>query len=136
VTITSVKMMLQLSVNIWVPVGVTQHVVDHENGHRQISEYYYQTADKLADRVAATYVGTKIEISGSDLSAEFDKALSQTANDITGEYDKDINVAATQQYYDSMTDHGRSESDAQQAAVAAIADTKATSVEPLVEAAK
>lgn len=136
VTITNVKMILQLSVNIWVPAGVSQHVVEHENGHRQISEYYYQSADKLADRVASTYIGTKIDISGADLNAEFDKVLSQVANDITAEYDKDINLAATQQYYDTLTDHGRSESDAKQAVVQAIDNTKITSVEPPVEAAR
>src|SRR6185437_10852327 len=110
VTITTVKMNLQLNVNIWAPASATEHVVEHENGHRQISEYYYQTADKLADRVAAAYVGTKVDIAGSDLNAELEKALSQTANDITAEYDKSINLAGTQQYYDTITDHGRSES--------------------------
>ena len=136
VTITTVKMILQLSVNIWVPAGVTQHVVEHENGHRQISEYYYQTADKLADRVASSYVGTKVDITGADLNAEFEKALSQAANDITTEYGKDINLAATQQYYDTITDHGRSESDSKQAMVAAIDNTKTTSLQPPIEAAK
>jgi hypothetical protein len=133
VTITTVKMILQLSVNIWVPFGVSQHVVEHENGHRQISEYYYQAADKLADRVASTYIGTKIDIAGADLNAQFDKALGQAANDITAEFDKNINLAATQQYYDTITDHGRSESDAKQAVVAAVANTKITSLQPSVE---
>jgi phage gpG-like protein len=136
VTITTVKMILQLSVNIWVPAGVTQHVVEHENGHRQISEYYYQAADKLADRVASPYIGTKINITGSDLNAEFEKALSQVANDITAEYDKNINLAATQQYYDAITDHGRSESDTKQAVVAAVANTKTSSIQPPIEAEK
>lgn len=136
VTVTTVKMILQLSVNIWVPVGVTQHVIEHENGHRQISEYYYQAADKLADRMASASIGTKIDIAGSDLNAEFEKALSQAANDITAEYDKNINLAATQQYYDAITDHGRSESDAKQAAIAAVKNTKISSIQPPIEAAK
>ncbi len=134
VTIANVRMILQLSVNIWVPAGVSQHVVEHENGHRQISEYYYQSADRLADRVASTYIGTKIDITGADLSAEFQKALGQAANDITAEYDKDINLAATQQYYDTITDHGRSDSDAKQAVTAAIDNTKITSLQPPVGA--
>jgi hypothetical protein len=129
-------MHLQLSVNIWAPAGATEHVVEHENGHRQISEYYYQTADKVAEQVAGAYVGARVSISGADLDAEFQKALSQTANDITGEYEKDINVAATQQYYDMITDHGRTESDAKQAVVAAIANTKISSIQAPIEAAK
>src|SRR6267378_4183647 len=47
-TITQITVTLQLNINIWVPTGVTQHVIEHEEGHRQVSEYYYQTADKLA----------------------------------------------------------------------------------------
>src|SRR5207302_1573088 len=52
VTITEIKVTLQLNINIWVPTGVTQHVIEHEEGHRQVSEYYYQTADKLAERAS------------------------------------------------------------------------------------
>src|SRR5580692_5743145 len=39
VTITQIKIMLQLNITIWVPTGVTQRVIKHEEGHRQISEY-------------------------------------------------------------------------------------------------
>ena len=36
VTITQIKVTLQLNINIWVPAGVTQHVIEHEGGHRQV----------------------------------------------------------------------------------------------------
>jgi hypothetical protein len=62
VTITQIKVTLQLNINIWVPTGATQHVIEHEDGHRQISEYYYQTAGKLAGRIAAAYMGKQVEI--------------------------------------------------------------------------
>ena len=130
VTITKVKMTLQLSINIWVPTGVTQHVGEHEDGHRQISEYYYQMADKLAERIAATYLGKQIDINGTDdLDAQFEKVLHQTATDITNEYDKELGLAATQQYYDVITDHGRNESDAKEAVAAAIENTKIVSIQ-------
>jgi hypothetical protein len=57
VTITQIKVTLQLNITIWAPTGVNQHVLEHEEGHRQISEYYYQTADKVAGRIATTYMG-------------------------------------------------------------------------------
>jgi len=109
VTITQVKMTLQLTINIWVPTGVTQHVIEHEEGHRQISEYYYQTADKVAERIAATYMGKQVEIAGADLNAESTKMLQQMAADITDEYKKELNPGPTQLLYDSITDHGRNE---------------------------
>src|SRR5262249_22310571 len=46
--VTQVKVSLELRVTIWVPNGATQHVIEHEEGHRQISEHYYATADKVA----------------------------------------------------------------------------------------
>lgn len=127
VTITNVKMILHLSVNIWVPTGVTQHVMEHENGHRQISEAYYQTADKLAEQIAAGYLGKQIAISGTDLDARIQETLQQTATEITSEFDKSLNLEATQQYYDTITNHARNETDAKEAVAAALANTRIAS---------
>lgn len=109
VTITQIKMTLQLNINIWLPVGASQRLIDHEEGHRQISEYYYQTADKLAERIAATDMGTRLEISGTDLGAESSKMLQQMATEITAEYNRELNPEPTQLLYDDITDHGRND---------------------------
>jgi hypothetical protein len=109
VTITQIKVTLQLNINIWVPTGVTQHVIEHEGGHRQISEYYYQTADKLAERIAATYMGRQVDITGTDLDAESSKMLQQMATEITNEYNRELNPGPTQLLYDAITDHGRND---------------------------
>jgi hypothetical protein len=130
VTITKVKMILALSINVWVPSGVTEHVVEHEDGHRQISEYYYRTADTFARRLAATYVGKQIDINGTDLDDQIEKALHQTAADITHEFDQELSFAATQQYYDTITDHGRNESDVKEAVAAAVENVKMASIQP------
>ena len=109
VTITQIKMTLELNINIWVPTGVTQFVIEHEEGHRQISEYYYQAADKLAERIATKYMGRRVEINGTDLGVESSKMLQQIATDITGEYNKELNPGPTQLLYDDITDHGRND---------------------------
>lgn len=136
VTITKVKMILALSINVWVPNGATQHVVEHEDGHRQISEYYYEGADKLAERIAATYVGEQIGVDGTDLDAQLEKVLHQTATDITHEFDQELSLAATQQYYDTITDHGRNESDAKEAVAAAVENVRMVSIQPPATTAK
>ena len=120
VTITQITVTLRLNIHIWVPVGVTQHVMEHEAGHRQISEYYYQTADKLAERIAANYMGRQVEISGPDLDAESSKMLQQMATDITNEYNKELNPGPTQRLYDAITDHSRNEVAAQDAVAHAL----------------
>jgi hypothetical protein len=108
-TVTQIKVTLQLNVTIWVPTDVTPHVIEHEQGHRQISEYYYQTADQLAERIAATYTDKHVEIAGADLNAESSKALQQMASDITAEYNKELNPEPAQLLYDTITDHSRNQ---------------------------
>jgi hypothetical protein len=130
VTIMQIKVTLQLNISIWVPTGVTQHVIEHEEGHRQVSEYYYQTADKLAERIAATYMGKQVEITGTDLGAESSKMLQQMATDITDEYNKELNPGPTQLLYDAITDHGRNEVVVKDAVAHALKNTTIESTQP------
>jgi hypothetical protein len=130
VTITQIRMTLQLNINVWVPTGVTQHVIEHEEGHRQVSEYYYQTADKVAERIAATYMGKQVEITGADLEAETTKMLQQMASDLTDEYRKELNPGPTQLLYDAITDHGRNEVVVKDAVAHALKNVTIESVQP------
>lgn len=125
-TVTQVAMTLQLNVTIWAPTGATQHVLEHEDGHRQISEYYYQNADKLAARIVATYLGRQVELAGADLNAESSKALQQMATEITGEYNKQLNPEPAQALYDNITDHSRNDSNVKDAVAAALRDNPIT----------
>ena len=109
VTVTQINVTLQLNITIWLPAGVTQHVVEHEEGHREISESYYQSADKHAERIAATYMGKQVDISGTDLNAESNKVLQKMAVEITEEYNKELNPEPAQLLYDTITDHSRNE---------------------------
>jgi len=127
---TQIKVTLQLNITIWVPADVTPHVVEHEQGHRQISEYYYQNADKLVERIAATYMGKQIEVTGTDLNAESLKALQQMAAEITEEYDRELNPEPTQLLYDAITDHSRNEVVAQDAADHALKNISIESTPP------
>src|SRR6202521_5391231 len=130
VTITQIKMTLQLNINIWLPAEVTEQVIEHEEGHRQVSEHYYQTADKLAERIAATYMGKQVEITGTDLGAESSKMLQQLATDITDEYNKELNPGPTQLLYDAITDHGRNEVDVKDAVAHALKNITVESTQP------
>jgi hypothetical protein len=109
VTITQITMTLRLNINIWVPIGAVPRVIEHEEGHREISEYYYQGADKLAERIAAKYLGRQVEINGADLNAETNQMLLKMANGITEEYGKELDPGPTQLLYDTITDHGRND---------------------------
>jgi hypothetical protein len=123
VTVTQIKMTLQLAVTVWVPAGATDHVIEHEEGHHQISEYYYKTADALAGRIAAKYMGRQVPVSGADLHAEINKMLQQMGAEITDEYSKELNPEATQLRFDAITDHSRNDVSAKDAVVEAIRET-------------
>jgi len=105
--ITNVMMTLQLETNIWVPIDAPQTITDHEQGHREIAEYYYQTADKLAERIAAGYIGKRVEVTGDDLDSASSQKLLEIATEITNEYTREINSSPTQLLYDNITDHSR-----------------------------
>jgi hypothetical protein len=106
-TITQVLMTLQLQTNVWVPTDAPQTIADHEEGHREIAEYYYQTADKLAERIATSYIGKRMEVTGDDLDVASSQMLLQVATEITDEYTKEINSNSTQLLYDDITNHSR-----------------------------
>lgn len=122
VTITRVKVTLQLNITIWVPNGAPQHLLDHEDGHRQISEFYYQTADQLAQRIAAAYIGKKESVSGADLNAAFNTLLQHDGSEIADEYNKELNPEPTQQRYDLITDYSRNGVSASDAVAQALKD--------------
>ncbi len=124
VTVTEIRVTLQLKINIWVPEGATQHVIEHEQGHRQISEYYYQTADKVAEQIAATYLGKQVSTSGADLSAEVNKLLQQMGAEITAAYNERLNPGPAQQRYDDITDHSRNDESAGEAVARALKDVQ------------
>jgi hypothetical protein len=136
VTITRIKVTLQLVVTIWLPAGSTQHLIEHEDGHRQISELYYQSADQLAERIAAAYMGREIEITGTDLNAESSRMLQQMAGEITDEYDKELSPGPTQLLYDSITDHSRNEVVVKDAVAAAVKNVKIASTPPATRPGK
>ena len=130
VTITRIKVTLQLNVTIWAPNNASQHVLEHEEGHRQISEYYYQSADKLAERIAARHMGEHLLVTGTNLDAEFSKVLQQMGADITAEYNKALNPEPAQLRYDAITDHSRNDVVAKDAVAQALKEIELASTQP------
>ena len=126
VTVTSVNVNLQLDITIWVPTNASNHVIEHEQGHREISEHFYETADKLAAQIAATYLGKKFSVSGSDVHAELNKSLQKMGAEITEQYGRELNPNPTQLRYDAITDHSRNDVPAKDAVAQALSETAAS----------
>jgi hypothetical protein len=130
VTINQINVTLQLDITIWVPINATQHVIEHEEGHHQISEYFYQNADKVAQRIAAAYMGKQVVISGTDLRGELSKLLQKMGTDITDEYNKEETPEPTQLRFDAITDHGRNDVVASDAVAQALKAIPPPAVQP------
>jgi len=133
VTVTSVNVNLQLDITIWVPATATQHAVEHEQGHREISEHFYEAADKVAAQIAATHLGTKFLISGTDLHAELSKSLQRLGADITAQYNRELNPGPTQLRYDAITDHSRNEVSAKHAVAQALSENAQSLARPATD---
>ena len=124
VTVTGLKVTLQLTINIWLPQGAAEHIIDHEQGHRQIAEHYYETADKVAEQIAAAYFGKQVSVSGADLNLEINKLLQQMGAEITAEYSKKLIPDLAQNRYDDITDHSRNEVSATEAVAQVLEDVQ------------
>ncbi len=105
-------------------------MIDHEEGHRQISEYYYQAADKVAERIAATYLGKQLDVTGTNLDDESSKLLQKIATEFTDEYNKELNPEPTQLLYDSITDHSRNDVVAKDAVTQVLMNVTIGSAQP------
>ncbi len=126
-TVTGVNVNLELDITIWVPNAASDHVIEHEQGHREISEHFYATADKLAAKIASEYIGKKILVTGADLRGEISKTLRQMGADITEQYGRELNPNPTQLRYDSITDHSRNDVSAKDAVAQALSESPAAS---------
>lgn len=122
-TINRIKVMLQLDMTIWLPNNPQKWTIEHEDGHRQISEYYYQNAEAVARRVAESYIGKTVDISGSDLRKALSAAVGKIAEEITNEYNRQMPVETTQDRYDTITEHSRKEIPVADAVAQALKET-------------
>lgn len=122
-TINRIKVTLQLDMTIWLPNNPQKWTVEHEEGHRQISEHYYQNAEVIARRIAEPYLGKTIEISGRDLQRALSAAVGKIAEEITKEYNRQMPVETTQDRFDTITEHSRKETPVPDAVAQALKET-------------
>jgi hypothetical protein len=107
VTVVAMDITVRLDITMWLPKGVTAKLKAHEEGHRQISEKFYEKADSIAKSVAQKYIGRTIDVDGRDHAA-VDAEMKRTINEFCGEYMGGVSVPASRvnDAYDHITEHG------------------------------
>ena len=104
--IVALRMDLRLDVTEWVPRNASRKIRAHEDGHRAISEHFYQSAEKIAQDIARTYVGKNLDVKSKDgIQAAIKKAATELCQEYLGAVEKPSQLA--QEKYDEITDHGR-----------------------------
>jgi hypothetical protein len=102
------EIILTLKVVIWLPDGAPEKYKTHEEGHRQILEDVYKTADKVAKRVGQTYIGRGGKGTGDSAQAAQQAALKGLMQAMADEYlaETEKRAERVNALYDELTAHG------------------------------
>ena len=111
VKIDRVSLRLSLAVTIWLPENATPRLKAHEEGHRQIAQHYYATADAVARGMAEKLIGRSASGEGKDAQAAGQAAVERVNQALCDRYLDALNVPCerAQAAFDRLTDHGRKE---------------------------
>lgn len=121
--IEAVKLSVGLPTTITLPLGASQQIKEHEEGHRQIDEYFYTFARKAAERaIQVTLTNQFLKSDATDLDsaeADFVRKAKMTVQSVYWQYTRWPSRPANE-YYDELTDHARNQADSAESAQKAI----------------
>lgn len=97
-----------LKITIWTPRAGPPKILQHEEGHRMISEMYYAQAEAVAQRLAQREMNRALKYSMADKAAaeqELNAIQNKVIADFMAETARRCDVAEA--YYDEITQHSR-----------------------------
>ncbi len=108
VRVKSVDFKSKVSVVMWLPNKVTKKIVAHEDGHRQLSEIFYDAAREPVIAACQNRIGQLYSGSGNTSAAAVRDAIDKAIAEINNIYVNATNKSASpvQQRYDIITRHG------------------------------
>jgi hypothetical protein len=126
-TIHSVEISLMLKIVIWLAVGSSESVVEHEETHRAIAEHFYRMGETVSRQSAGRIVGQKLTISASDNQRVLEATLSGITQTIVDDVQRQLSdrCSYAQQRFDAITDHGRNPISVEDAKAQALAEESA-----------
>lgn len=123
--ITGTTLTTQLTITLWTPLNGPPGVVEHEEGHREISEYYYRPAREIARRLGERLMGTWI-----DVPSRGEQALQASLRELQSRVIKAYlaetltRCSYAQKRFDAITEHSRARVPVRDAITRAIAEEK------------
>jgi hypothetical protein len=106
--VREVGVALQLRIVIWLPEGATPKLTAHEEGHRQITERVYGSAEKIARQIAQSLDGQTISGDAPNCQGAERQATQAAAGQFCQSYlDQTARPSAhLSEIYDELTAHG------------------------------
>ena len=109
VIIDTADINLSVPITMWLENNPPQRIVEHENGHVAIVEYYYANIDVYARQAAQAVMGKTFSGAGKDKQSAEDDATHKVTQQIE-QYILDrtrVRAVACNDRYDKITDHSR-----------------------------
>jgi hypothetical protein len=107
--IEAVKVDTTLAITLWLPKNASKPLIAHEEGHRRISEMFYEDAESIARGVSQPYVGRTIRATARSAEAAREAAMTRAIAEINGAYMSRTQIPSSRvnELFDRITDHGR-----------------------------
>ena len=122
VIVKSISVELSLPIEMWVPEGVSERVIAHEEGHIRICKHFYADAEKVALECAKSTIGHTFEGAGKDENEATQRAIEFAGSELCACYQRKI-IAPTNRAsatYDRLTSHGQNSTPIEEAVDKAI----------------
>ncbi len=109
VRITSASVSLTLDITIWLPKNAVRAIVNHEDGHSRISQFFYKESEAIARRLAAKCVGQTFTGEGATPENARKAAIDVAIAQLNRQYLEETQAPAARvnDIFDQVTDHGR-----------------------------
>jgi len=109
VLVDSVNLTATLRITIWLPVDAPRALVEHEDGHRAISESFYADAERICREAAASVLGRTLRGTGATAAEARHNAIRTGAMNLSRQCVTAMQTpsAEVNSIFDRITDHGR-----------------------------
>lgn len=107
--ISRVTATISMPVTLWLPANVNKRLAEHEDGHRQICEEIYGSAEKTAERQAELMIGQVFSGEAQTLEEARTQAIFKASAELNRLYCRDTldYSRRVSQQYDKLTHHGK-----------------------------
>jgi hypothetical protein len=129
--IDAVTLVTRLEVEVWTPRNARRKLLEHEQGHRRICEYYYANAEAVARAAAEPVLGQRFSGRGATEDEARKAAVARAVGEIERAYMSRTSdrCAAAQQRFDEITQHSTADVEVDEALAQAVAADPEAGVE-------